>query len=113
MIPCIAVFDIGKTNKKLLLFDKQYQVIHSFSRQFEEITDEDNYPCEDLEAVTAWVLDSWKQLEDDRHFDIQALNFTTYGASFVHLDRTGKQEGRIKIGRATRRERVCQDVKIK
>ncbi|HYH55619.1 MAG TPA: FGGY family carbohydrate kinase, partial [Anseongella sp.] len=39
------------------------------------------------------VLSSWKQLEDDRHFDIKALNFTTYGASFVHLDGKGKPVG--------------------
>lgn len=93
MIPCIAVFDIGKTNKKVLLFDEQYQVVHTFSRQFEEITDEDGDPCENLEAVSDWVRTTWKQLEDDRRFDIKALNFTTYGASFVHLDEAGKPLG--------------------
>lgn len=95
MIPCIAVFDIGKTNKKLLLFDEQYNVIHSLSRQFDEIADEDGYPCENLEEVSAWVLASWKQLEDDRHFDIKALNFTTYGASLVHLDGEGNTVGAL------------------
>lgn len=93
MIPCIAVFDIGRTNKKLLLFDEQYKVVHSLSRQFDEIADEDGYPCENLEEVSNWVLSCWKQLEDDRHFDIKALNVTTYGASFVHLDGNGKPAG--------------------
>ncbi|MFS8615455.1 MAG: FGGY family carbohydrate kinase [Solitalea sp.] len=95
MIPCIAVFDIGKTNKKVLLFDEQYQVVHSFSRQFDEITDEDGFPCENLAEVSDWVQATWKKLEDDRRFDIRALNFTTYGASFVHLDEKGKPLGRL------------------
>src|SRR5690606_28499950 len=95
MIPCIAVFDIGKTNKKLLLFDEQYNVIHSLSRQFDEITDEDDFPTENLEELSKWVLSTWKELEDNRRFDIKALNFTTYGASFVHLDRQGKPVGAL------------------
>lgn len=78
-----------------MLFDKQYNVVHSLSKQFDEIADEDGYPCENLEAVSDWVLSCWKQLEDDRHFDIQALNFTTYGASFVHLDGSGKPVGAL------------------
>ena len=34
-IPVIAVFDIGKTNKKLLLFDAQYLVVKEKSIRFE------------------------------------------------------------------------------
>lgn len=89
MKACIAVFDIGKTNKKLLLFDRQYEVVHAVSKQFTEKTDEDGYPCEDLDRLTAWVRSCWQQLEGDTRFDIQGLTFTTYGASFVHLDRDG------------------------
>ena len=27
-IPSIAIYDVGKTNKKLILFDEQYQVVY-------------------------------------------------------------------------------------
>jgi hypothetical protein len=40
-IPVIAVFDIGKTNKKVFLFSEQYEIVFEQSTQFDEITDED------------------------------------------------------------------------
>ena len=40
----IAVFDVGKTNKKLLLYNKDFEVVYTNSIRFEEIVDDDNYP---------------------------------------------------------------------
>jgi len=37
----IAIFDIGKTNKKLFLFDEQYRMVLEKTEQFEETTDDD------------------------------------------------------------------------
>ena len=39
--PVIAIFDVGKTNKKLLLFNEQYELVQEDSRPMDEITDED------------------------------------------------------------------------
>ena len=53
-----AVFDIGKSNKKLFLFDQNYQEVERFYTEMEEIEDEDGFPCDDLEAIENWVRES-------------------------------------------------------
>jgi L-fuculokinase len=88
--PVIAIFDIGKTNKKLFLFDEQYNVLLEKSEQFDEANDEDGFPCEDLGKLTGWVQQSLRDLFEDKQVSLRALNFSTYGASFVHLDAEGK-----------------------
>lgn len=89
-IPVIAIFDIGKTNKKLFLFDEQYNIVLEKSEQFAEVTDEDGDACEDLTALTKWVRDCLQQVFHDNKYQVKALNFSTYGASFVHIDKEGK-----------------------
>src|SRR5689334_15423903 len=86
----IAIFDVGKTNKKLLLFDEQYNVIHEESKQLPEIKDEDGFSCEDVDALTTWVRGSFESACNDERFDIKAVNFSAYGASFVYLNEDGK-----------------------
>lgn len=85
-IPVIAIFDIGKTNKKLLLFDYHYNIVDEESKKLEEITDEDGFPCEDVVQLTKWVKDSYEKLLKDDRFEVKAVNFSAYGASFVYLD---------------------------
>lgn len=88
-IPVVAVFDIGKTNKKFLLFDRYYKVVYEQDVHFEELTDEDGHPCENLQALTAWIIQTLNDVLFDQHFHIKALNFSAYGASLVHLDKRG------------------------
>lgn len=85
-IPVIVIFDVGKTNKKLLLFDEQYNVVLETSKQFEEIIDEDGFACEDVHALTQWIKDSFDDLLHNKNFEVKAVNFSSYGASFVYLD---------------------------
>ena len=86
-----AVFDIGKTNKKLLLFDQNYQVIKEEQTQFEETLDDDGYPCDDLIRLSNWMKSSLENiLSSEVLYQIVGLNFSAYGASFVHLDSAGK-----------------------
>ena len=84
--PAIAIFDIGKTNKKVLLFDEQYKVVYEKSQQLRETMDEDEFPCENVLALTEWVKDNFRSLLNEKQFDIRAINFSAYGASFVYLD---------------------------
>jgi L-fuculokinase len=86
-IPVIAIFDIGKTNKKVILFDEQYQVVHEESTQLDETTDEDGFACEDVELLGHWVVEVFDRLARDDRFQIKAVNFSAYGASFVYLDK--------------------------
>ena len=60
--PVILIFDVGKTNKKVLLFNEQYRLVFEESKKFEEIKDEDGFPCEDVSALTEWVKDSFDRL---------------------------------------------------
>ncbi|MBS1948943.1 MAG: carbohydrate kinase [Bacteroidetes bacterium] len=83
----IAIFDIGKTNKKLLLFNEQYQLVHEETEQFNEIKDEDGFGCEDLSALTNWMKQRFNAVLKGHEYEIKALNFSGYGASFVHLDK--------------------------
>ncbi|MBC6491834.1 FGGY-family carbohydrate kinase [Flavihumibacter stibioxidans] len=89
-IPVIAVFDIGKTNKKLLLFDAHYQVVKEMAIRIEEITDEDGFPCDDLQSITHWIFLCLDELLADPAFELKAVNFSAYGASFVNVNEQGK-----------------------
>ncbi|MBC7828009.1 MAG: carbohydrate kinase [Chitinophagaceae bacterium] len=86
--PVIAIFDIGKTNKKLFLFDEQYNMLYEKSEGFAETIDEDGDACEDLALLTGWAQRSLEQVSQAA-FDVTAVNFSAYGASFVHIDREG------------------------
>lgn len=89
-IPVCAIFDIGKTNKKLFLFNENYEIVLEKSTQFSEIQDEDGFPCEDVNLLKNWVLTSFEEISQLEEYDIKALNFSTYGASFVHVDADGE-----------------------
>ena len=80
-LPVIAIFDIGKTNKKLFLFDESYRIVFEKSAQFAEVLDEDGFPCENLESLELFVFDSLKEIFSIPEFEIVAVNFSAYGAS--------------------------------
>lgn len=85
-----AVFDIGKTNKKFFLFDEKFQEVHREYASFDLINDEDGHPTENLTVLVDWVKDTFRNIFTDSRFEITSLNFSTYGASFVHIDENGK-----------------------
>lgn len=88
--PVTAIFDIGKTNKKFFLFDKEFNEIHQQYQQFELIQDDDGYPCEDLQSVMLWMKKTFEGVLKSAEYEVQALNFSGYGASMVQLDKEGK-----------------------
>lgn len=88
--PLIAIFDVGKTNKKLFLFDEAYKIVFEHTARFAETTDEDDYPCENLENLRLSVFDSLKEIFENKDFEVKAVNFSAYGASFVHINEDGK-----------------------
>jgi sugar (pentulose or hexulose) kinase len=86
----IAIFDVGKTNKKLFLFDEQYQVVAEQSESFAAVKDEDGDDSEDLERMTEWVRESLARVMARRDVRVRAVNFSAYGASLVHIGMDGK-----------------------
>lgn len=87
--PVTAIFDIGKTNKKFFLFDENYQQVFKEYTCFDEIKDDDGDPCDNLPAIQDWVKHLLRSILKDERFEIISVNFSTYGASFVHVDENG------------------------
>ncbi len=83
--PVIAILDIGKTNKKLFVMDENYHIILEQTEQFADITDDDGEPCEDIKRLSNWIELSLTTVINQPEFDVKAVNFSTYGASFVLL----------------------------
>jgi sugar (pentulose or hexulose) kinase len=84
------IFDIGKTNKKVFVFDSGYKIIYEESHRIAEITDEDGDPCDDLDSLIEWVTSTTKNILSNKHFRISTVNFSSFGASFVHINELGK-----------------------
>jgi len=88
--PVIAVFDVGRTNKKLFLFNEQYKIVFEKSVCLPETVDEDGFPCEKLENIRSFVLDSLDEVVMNKAITVRAINFSAHGASFVYLDSDGQ-----------------------
>ncbi len=86
----IAIFDIGKTNKKFFLFNEQYKIVMESSVRFEETTDEDGFACDDVHLLSQWVRQTLQEAMQLEEFTIKAINFSAYGASFVHINAKGE-----------------------
>lgn len=87
----IAVIDIGKTNKKIFLFDENFEVIFRNSIRFDEIEDDDGFPCDDIESIENWIRKEINQIQNLGEYHIKAINFSTHGASLVYLDKNGNR----------------------
>ena len=91
--PVIAIFDIGKTNKKIFLFNEDYEIVFEQSVQLEETLDEDGDVCEDINELRSFVIDSMNEVLNQKNFTVKAVNYSAYGASFVYLDKEDKELG--------------------
>ncbi|HEY5824517.1 MAG TPA: FGGY family carbohydrate kinase [Cyclobacteriaceae bacterium] len=88
-IPVIAVFDIGRTNKKIFLFNEEYHIVYEKETHLQETQDEDGFECEDVNVLTQWVKNSINEVISQNEFDIKAISISAHGASFVNIDDKG------------------------
>jgi sugar (pentulose or hexulose) kinase len=86
----VAIFDIGKTNKKFFLLNEQYKIVLESSVQIPETVDEDGFACDDVKQLAAWVRNTIAEAGSLSEFDIKGINFSAYGASFVHIGEDGE-----------------------
>lgn len=86
----IAIFDIGKTNKKFFLFDMDFREIHRDYTYLENKMDEDGFPTEDIDKLQNWIKNTFYKVLKSNKYKVKAVNFSSYGASFVHLDDMGQ-----------------------
>ena len=87
----IAVFDVGKTNKKILLFDYDLNIVSEVEERFPEITDDDGFACDDIEKIEKWISETVLDLVHSDKYELTAVNFATYGATLAYLDSEGKR----------------------
>lgn len=87
----VAIIDVGKTNKKIFLLDENYHIVYERTAKFAETVDEDGDNCENIESLKRSLFDYLKQVMAMPEYDVRAVNFSTYGASFVYLDEEGKE----------------------
>ncbi len=87
----VLIFDIGKTNKKILLFDRELKIIHEEETFFKEIPDDDGFKGDDIESLEKWIKEACSTFLKDERFVLRGINFTTYGASLMYLNDTGKR----------------------
>ncbi len=82
----VAVFDVGKTNKKLLLFNEDYHIVYERSARFTEVEDEDGFPCENLPSLRQSVLESVGELLEDERFEVAAVQFASSSNQYSILN---------------------------
>ena len=87
------IFDIGKTTKKVLLFDEDFHVLEEQTQNFAEVPDEDGFPSEDLGLLTKWTHEIIHHYLHHPDFLVTHINFSAYGASLVHLNKNGDTFG--------------------
>jgi sugar (pentulose or hexulose) kinase len=87
----IAIFDIGKTHKKILLFDSGLKVVFQTEEKFAEVTDEDGISCDDIAKIETWMIESVSEFQEGSEYNLKAINFATYGASLAYLDAKGER----------------------
>jgi sugar (pentulose or hexulose) kinase len=89
LVPVIAIFDIGRTHKKFLLFDEAYRVVEETSTVIADIPDGDGGTCEDLASISAWMKEQVAGALKRDDVAVGALNFSSHGASLAHLNEAG------------------------
>jgi len=87
----IAIFDIGKTNKKFLLFGFSLSLVYETQTQIAEIKDDDGDPCDDIESILKWMNSQIERIQKGRQFQILAINFSTHGAGLIYIDEHGQR----------------------
>ena len=82
----IAVLDIGKTNKKLVIYDNNLKQIDSIYSSFPTIKFE-NLDIEDIEGINSWFIEGLKTMGNK--YPIKVISVTTHGATGVCIDKDG------------------------
>ncbi|MCX7024796.1 MAG: FGGY family carbohydrate kinase [Spirochaetes bacterium] len=82
----LAVFDVGMTNKKIVIYDERLVQVDAVYRVFATLPakpEDDGDPVEahDLAAIEAWLLESLAVFAS--RYPIRAIAVTTHGATLV------------------------------
>lgn len=84
---CIAVLDIGKTNKKIVAYDEDLNVLKSNIRQIDEI-EQDGFVSDNVEEIRRFFFGQLKEL--NKEFPVKAISISAHGATFCCVDANGE-----------------------
>lgn len=84
----IAVIDIGKTNAKVALVDRESLSEIAVTKRPNAVLKGGPYPHYDVEGLWAFILDGLNRFQAE--FGVDAISITTHGASAVLLDANGQ-----------------------
>jgi L-fuculokinase len=85
-IPVVAVLDVGKTNKKVILFDRSFRMLAE-ERTSIETRDFNGVEVEDTETLMTWFRGTLKKFSAD--YDIVVIAVCAHGATFALVDESG------------------------
>ncbi len=79
----IAVLDIGKTNKKILVYDSELNIVDERFTRIPE-NEADGILFDDVAALKAWILETLASLSKD--YLIKVISTSAHGATYSMLD---------------------------
>lgn len=82
-----AVLDVGKTNKKIVLFDANLKIIDQKRRAFDAVL-KDGLEVEDTAGLKEWMKDTFREFSGK--YNIRGIGITTHGATVALLDKSGE-----------------------
>ncbi|MFP4509892.1 MAG: FGGY-family carbohydrate kinase [Spirochaetaceae bacterium] len=88
MTYAIAVLDIGKTNKKLCIFDETLQLVDSAVKSIPPV-ERGHVRVEDVDALLEWFYEELRRFAVQ--YPVRAIGCSAHGAAFVGVDNDGTQ----------------------
>ncbi|MCG8309882.1 MAG: hypothetical protein MI975_20970 [Cytophagales bacterium] len=79
----IAVLDIGKTNKKIFIYNPELKIVGQEFTRIPEIED-NRILLDDVESLKSWILDTFSKLS--KQFDIKVITTSAHGATYSLVD---------------------------
>jgi sugar (pentulose or hexulose) kinase len=86
---CVAVFDVGKTNMKVVVFDAAGEVVAERSAPNAPLPPDGQWPYLRLDTEGAWSFLIGALKEFGARFSIEAISTTTHGCAGVLMQRDG------------------------
>ncbi|MBC2600911.1 FGGY-family carbohydrate kinase [Puniceicoccus vermicola] len=86
--PVVAVLDVGKTNKKVALYDANFRAVDLKKISLDAVPNGDGIEYEQTEELFRWTCKILAEFAEV--YDIRAIGITTHGATLAVLDRDGE-----------------------
>ncbi len=83
----VAVIDIGKTNKRVHIYDESLELVDGKSTSFESV-DREGVPWVPSDEIESWLLDTLSTLGS--RYGIELISIATHGATFACVDADGE-----------------------